>query len=222
MAAETGLVEIGWELPTRERGLWSDAFHRLSRNRLAMAALAVLILLSVTAVASQYIGGLRRYDPYQEQDYQALQEGPSRAHFFGTDNLGRDNWSRVLTGVTISLQIGLGTQLFVLFVGLAVGAAAALGGRLSDNLLMQTDGRHLRLSGPSVDHPHALRALGARLAGAGEPAHPGDAGHWHDELDHHRPVGAGPDAVAGREGLRGGGSGHGRHQLARRVPAHVA
>jgi len=137
VAAEAGLAEIGWELPTHERGLWSDAFRRLSRNRLAMAALVLLILLSAIAVTSQYFGDLRRYDPYQDQDYQAVQEAPSTSHFFGTDNLGRDNWSRVLTGVTISLQIGLGTQLFVLFIGLAVGAAAALGGRTSDNLLMR-------------------------------------------------------------------------------------
>jgi oligopeptide transport system permease protein len=137
VATEAGLTEMGWELPTRERGLWSDAFNRLSRNRLAMAALVLLILVAAIAVASQYVGGLRRYDPYQDQDYQHLQEAPSGSHFFGTDNLGRDNWSRVLTGVTISLQIGLGTQLFVLFIGLAVGAAAALGGRLSDNLLMR-------------------------------------------------------------------------------------
>jgi oligopeptide transport system permease protein len=137
MATETGLAEIGWELPTRERGLWSDAFRRLSRNRLAMGALVFLIVLTALAVSSQYVGALRRYDPYEDQDYQHLQEGPSGAHFFGTDNLGRDNWSRVLTGVTISLQIGLGTQLFVLVVGLAIGAAAALGGRVSDNLLMR-------------------------------------------------------------------------------------
>jgi oligopeptide transport system permease protein len=137
MAAEAGLAEIGWELPTRERGLWSDAFRRLARNRLAMGALILLVLLATVAVTSQYVGGLRRYHPYQEQDYQHVQEGPSSRHFFGTDNLGRDNWSRVLTGVSISLQIGLGTQLFVLFVGLAIGAAAALGGRLSDNLLMR-------------------------------------------------------------------------------------
>ncbi len=80
---------------------------------------------------------MRRYDPYQDQDYQHLQEGPSRDHFFGTDNLGRDNWSRVLTGVEISLQIGLGTQVMVLFVGVVVGVGAAMGGRTSDNILMR-------------------------------------------------------------------------------------
>lgn len=137
MEAQTGLGEVAWELPTRERGLWSDAFNRLRRNKLAMGALVVLVLLAALVVASEYVGAISRYDPYQDQDYQHVQEAPSWLHFFGTDNLGRDNWSRVLTGVGISLEIGLGTQVFVLLFGLAIGAAAALGGRMSDNVLMR-------------------------------------------------------------------------------------
>ena len=137
MQAQTELAEIAWELPTRERGLWSDAFYRLTRNRLAMAALALLIVVAAVTTAANYLEGLRRYHPYQDQDYEHLQEGPSQEHFFGTDNLGRDNWSRVLTGVSISMQIGLGTQAFVLLFGLAVGVTAALGGRTGDNLLMR-------------------------------------------------------------------------------------
>jgi oligopeptide transport system permease protein len=137
MEAQTDLAEMGWELPTRERGLWSDAFRRLTRNRLAMGGLAVLIVVATVAIGSGYMHAMRRYHPYQHQDYQHIQEGPSLRHFFGTDNLGRDNWSRVLTGMGISIQIGLGTQAFVLLFGLAVGAAAALGGRISDNLLMR-------------------------------------------------------------------------------------
>ena len=137
MQAQTDLGEFAWELPTRERGLWSDAFYRLTRNRLAMAALVVLLVVAALTTAANYAGGLRRYHPYEDQDYQHLQEAPSREHFFGTDNLGRDNWSRVLTGVNISVQIGLGTQAIALLFGLAVGASAALGGRMGDNLLMR-------------------------------------------------------------------------------------
>jgi oligopeptide transport system permease protein len=59
------------------------------------------------------------------------------AHFFGTDHLGRDNWSRVLSGVKTSLEIGIGTQIIVLIVGVSVGIAAALGGRWSDSVLMR-------------------------------------------------------------------------------------
>jgi oligopeptide transport system permease protein len=132
----TELVEEEDWAPTRERGLWSDAFRALRRNRLAIAALVILLVLAILAVSTNFTGVVSRYS-YREQIYTHVQEGPSWTHFFGTDNLGRDNWSRVLTGVDISLQIGIGTQIIVLFVGMTVGVAAALGGRTSDNILMR-------------------------------------------------------------------------------------
>jgi oligopeptide transport system permease protein len=121
----------------RERGLWADAFYRLIRNRLAMAALILLIVIAGLTAAAANIHAVQRYDPYLDQDYEHLQQGPSSSHFFGTDNLGRDNWARVLAGVSISLQIGIGTQIVVLLIGLTVGATAALGGRFTDNVMMR-------------------------------------------------------------------------------------
>ncbi len=102
-----------------------------------MAAAVVLVLVTILVIAAGASGTIRRYDPVQDQNYAHVQEGPSWSHFFGTDNLGRDNWSRVLEGVGISLQIGIGTQMVVLTVGLTVGALAALSGKLGDNLLMR-------------------------------------------------------------------------------------
>lgn len=124
-------------IATRERGLWADAYYRLTRNRLAMAALVVLVLLAGLAAAAANIDAVQRYDPYLDQLYDHVQEAPSWSHFFGTDNLGRDNWARVLAGVSISLQIGIGTQIVVLIIGLLVGATAALGGRFTDNVMMR-------------------------------------------------------------------------------------
>jgi oligopeptide transport system permease protein len=121
----------------RERGLWADAFYRLIRNRLAMAALILLIVIAGLTAAAANIHAVQRYDPYLDQDYEHLQQAPSSSHFFGTDNLGRDNWARVLAGVSISLQIGIGTQIVVLLIGLTVGATAALGGRFTDNVMMR-------------------------------------------------------------------------------------
>jgi oligopeptide transport system permease protein len=121
----------------RERGLWADALYRLIRNRLTMAALVLLIVIAGLTAAAANIHAVQRYDPYMDQDYEHLQEGPSLSHFFGTDNLGRDNWARVLAGVSISLQIGIGTQIVVLLIGLTVGATAALGGRFTDNVMMR-------------------------------------------------------------------------------------
>src|SRR3990172_1892722 len=120
----------------RERGLWSDAFRRLIRNRLAMVALIVLAAVAVVAVLGNYTDAVQRYRP-SAQDYDVINEGPSWAHFFGTDSLGRDSWARVLEGLLISLQVGLGVQAIVLVIGLTVGGAAALGGRLLGNITMR-------------------------------------------------------------------------------------
>jgi oligopeptide transport system permease protein len=132
----TEVVEERDWAPSRERGLWSDAFRALKRNRLAITAVVILLIVATLAISTNFTHLISRYDPYY-QNYQHVQEGPSWQHFFGTDNLGRDNWSRVLTGVEISLQIGIGTQIIVLLFGMFVGVAAALGGRTSDTLLMR-------------------------------------------------------------------------------------
>ena len=127
------LEEVG---PRRERGLWSDAFRRLIRNRLAMAGLILLLIIGALTFLGNYAHLVQRYDP-RVQDYDVVQTGPSLDHFFGTDQLGRDNWSRVLQGMWISLQVGLGVQVIVLAIGLLVGGLAAIGGRLVDNLMMR-------------------------------------------------------------------------------------
>src|SRR3989304_10522657 len=122
--------------PRRQRGLWSDAFFRLTRNRMAMIALVALTALIGLALLGNNIGAIQRYSP-REQQTDVLLAGPSSEHFFGTDNLGRDSWSRVLQGTFISLQVGFGVQAIVLVIGLTVGGLAALGGRMLDNIMMR-------------------------------------------------------------------------------------
>ena len=135
MANHTAHAAAGSEPATtvRTRGLWTDAFRRLRRNRLALVGLVVIGLLTVIAFAP----GVRRYDPYDDQDRQHTYASPSARHWLGTDNLGRDNWSRVVTGTRISLEVGVLTQLVVLAIGLAIGSLAALGGRFLDNVMMR-------------------------------------------------------------------------------------
>src|SRR3972149_8479860 len=87
------------------RGLWSDAFRRLIRNRLAMAALILLSVLAFLAIAGNTVGWVQRYDPTY-QDYSVVKTGPSWITFFGTANLGRDNWARGLEGLLSWPQVG--------------------------------------------------------------------------------------------------------------------
>ncbi len=130
--------ELTWErvLSRPERGLWSDAFRRLIRNRMAMIALVVLSTIIVLAILGNSVNAVQRYEPAAQQ-YKVIHGDPSGTHYFGTDNLGRDTWSRVLQGTLISLEVGLGVQIIVLTIGMFVGGMAALGGRTLDNIMMR-------------------------------------------------------------------------------------
>lgn len=124
----------GGEIGGRQRSLWGMAFRRLLRNRLAVVGLVVIAAMLVIWLAAPLV---RPYHPYEYQNYNAVNELPSSAHWFGTDALGRDNFSRVLTGIGLSMEVGLGVAVAVLVIGALMGGLAALGGNMSDNLVMR-------------------------------------------------------------------------------------
>jgi oligopeptide transport system permease protein len=117
------------------RGLWTDAWRRMLKNRLAIAALVILVVIAAVAFLAPHVGAIERYDPADITTDKHF--GPGSKHWFGTDQLGRDQWARVLDGIRISLTIGLGTQVVVLFLGILFGVLAAFGGRFTDNLVMR-------------------------------------------------------------------------------------
>ncbi|OAI38823.1 hypothetical protein AYO38_08920 [bacterium SCGC AG-212-C10] len=161
-------------LQTKQRGLWSLAFMRLRRNRLAMIAAVLLATALLMSVLTAAVPAIERYPP-SEQQYDVVQGGPSRYHFLGTDNLGRDIWSRMWEGVRISLKIGLGAQFVILIAGIAVGAGAALGGKWTDSILMRfTD---LMYAFPDLLAIIIMRSVLSQRAwpiiGTGDPQIPG-------------------------------------------------
>jgi oligopeptide transport system permease protein len=119
----------------KQKGLWAQAFQRLRRNRLAMVAGILLLVIAAIAIAADLSSAVQRYAP-GAQDYDVIEQGPSTAHWLGTDTLGRDLWARVLQATLFSLKVGIGAQLVILIIGITVGMLAALGGRLTDQLLM--------------------------------------------------------------------------------------
>ena len=133
--AAASLEELREASTRSQRGLWSDAFRRLRRNRLAVLGLVIISAVIVLALLGNYVDAVQRYDPRVLGP--AKLQGPSGDHFLGTDNLGRDSWARVMQGTLISLQVGIGVQIVVLIIGLTVGGMAALGGRLMDNIMMR-------------------------------------------------------------------------------------
>ncbi len=113
--------------------LWGDAWIRLRRNKLAIVGGIIIIVIALGAVFAPWI---TPYD-FAFQDYSAIMQSPSSEHWFGTDELGRDVFARMLYGARTSLAVGLFTQLVVILIGLPIGAFAGfLGGRV-DNLLMR-------------------------------------------------------------------------------------
>jgi oligopeptide transport system permease protein len=115
------------------RSPWVDALRRLARNRLALAGGLTIVLLGLLALFAPL---LAPYD-YARQDYDVILRGPSPSHWFGTDALGRDVFSRALYGARISLTVGIVAQGIVVVLGLTVGVLASVGGRVVDNLLMR-------------------------------------------------------------------------------------
>ncbi len=126
-------LEIQRQQVAVSRGPYALAMRRLLTNRLAVAGMAVILLLGGVAI---FAGLLSPYDPIK-QNYDVITEGPSSAHWFGTDPLGRDTFSRLLFGARTSLAVGIFTQVIVLSIGLPIGILAGyLGGRV-DNVLMR-------------------------------------------------------------------------------------
>lgn len=124
-------------------GLWSDAFGRLRKNRLAILGLVLVMLLAFFGI----FGPLLAPWPYQVQDLAAVFAaggGPlppgSPDHLLGTDNLGRDLLSRLLDGARISVSVALVVQFVILVIGVPIGAVAGwFGGRLDNALMRFTD-----------------------------------------------------------------------------------
>ncbi len=120
---------------TKQRGLWGQAMQRLMRNRLALVAGVLLAAITIIAILASFVGPVQHHDP-AIQDYGRIEQAPNSANWLGTDGLGRDLWARLLQGTLFSLKIGIGTQIVVLLIGVTVGMAAALAGKLSDGVLM--------------------------------------------------------------------------------------
>ena len=116
----------------RSRSPWADAWLQLRRRPLALASLAFLI----TVIGIALLAPLLTSAGYAEIGFNPL-EPPSWHHIMGTDELGRDSWSRVAYGARISLIVGFGSQLIALTIGVILGAVAGFYGRLADTILMR-------------------------------------------------------------------------------------
>jgi peptide/nickel transport system permease protein len=137
---------------------WRESWRRLKMNRAAVAGLAVLVTLVASAVVAPWIAP---YDP-AAIDMRARLQGPSVKHPLGTDNFGRDIFSRIVYAGRISLVIGfVAVGIGAVFGGIA-GAVSGYYGRGLDSLVMRT--MDVLLSIPQLILAIAIvGALGASL-----------------------------------------------------------
>jgi oligopeptide transport system permease protein len=112
---------------------WQDAWSRLKQNKLAMFGLYSLILLLFMAIVGPFIS----HYTYYETHLSLKNEPPSSTFWFGTDELGRDLFTRCWWGARISLFVGITASLVDLVIGVLYGAIAALLGRKTEEWMMR-------------------------------------------------------------------------------------
>ncbi len=139
-ALEKATAAAAEPVTTKGRSLWADAGRRFMRNRAAVVSLFTLVAILLFTI----IGPFFSRWPIERVDWsvlgQVLQKGfPSTetGHFFGTDQVGRDLYSRVIQGTQVSLLVGIVGSSIAVLVGTIYGAVAGyFGGRL-DSVMMR-------------------------------------------------------------------------------------
>jgi len=144
--ANAALIEKAQEV--KGRSLWVDARRRLLRNRAAMVS---IVLLSIIALMAIFAPLLSPY-AFDAINYNVVSCSPGwwpdpmvmcnagGAHWFGTDDVGRDLFIRTLYGARVSLAVGLVATLVSLLIGVTYGAAAGfIGGRVDEVMMRSVD-----------------------------------------------------------------------------------
>jgi peptide/nickel transport system permease protein len=147
----TSIVSSTRKADGRRRGM--SLLAALAMQPKGLLGLTIVGLCMVLAIAGPWIAPL---DPYAQNFAQTL-KGPSAAHWFGTDQLGRDVFSRVLAGARTSLGIGIGGVVFAFLIGVPLGMLAAYRGGRLDFLLMR--GIDIMLSFPDIVFALAIVAI---------------------------------------------------------------
>ena len=126
-------MKISKKTEGKHESLWADVWYRFRKNKMAMFGLIVLILLILCAIFADFIAPYG----YDDQNLDIAIQGPSKEHLFGTDNFGRDIFSRIIYGSRISLQVGLLAVGVAIVVGGIFGAVAAFYGKAVDSVIMR-------------------------------------------------------------------------------------
>jgi ABC-type dipeptide/oligopeptide/nickel transport system permease subunit len=124
---EAGIADVAAARPMRK-----DIWRRFKRNRLAVVGLVFIVFLTLVAVFAPLIA------PYDYADLSPdARDAPSADHWFGTDRIGRDVFTRVVYGARISLRIGILATSISIAIGLVLGSVAGFFSGFVDSLIMR-------------------------------------------------------------------------------------
>lgn len=112
---------------------WKDAWRRLKKNKLAMLGLVFLVFLAFMAI----FGPIFSPHSVTDQDLPNQNLAPSAEHWFGTDESGRDVFTRTWYGARISLFVGLMAALIDFFIGIIYGGFSGYKGGRTDSIMMR-------------------------------------------------------------------------------------
>lgn len=134
-AIETGLDanDLNEAVTVSKRGQWRELAGRLAQNHTAVAGLLIILVFAAFALFPELIAPYG----YDDQDLTKQFLSPNAEHWFGTDDYGRDIFSRIVYGSRISLTIGLVSISFSCLVGVFIGCIAGYFGNVIDNVLMR-------------------------------------------------------------------------------------
>lgn len=136
-APQPNVPDTDWRLLLAEaeagKSLWKDAWHRLRKNRLAVTGFVVVATMAFLC----FVVPLFLKLSYADTNLDLGAAPPSLKHWFGTDPLGRDVFTRVLHGGRISLTVGLLATAVSLTIGVLYGAIAGYAGNKTDAAMMR-------------------------------------------------------------------------------------
>lgn len=131
------VLEVTPALVQKRRSQGRIIFDRFVRNRTALAGAIFLIVLFLFCFLGPTITGHNQPNALNINSVSSTFAPPSWQFPFGTDDVGRDQFSRAMAGGQVSLEIGLGSMLIAIILGIGIGAFAGYFGGLIDNVLMR-------------------------------------------------------------------------------------